>query len=112
MASKSPFTLYFEKRVQVEVYEPLGYQQITDLSSAVGLTVPDGARVCLIQSENQDVRWRDDGGTPTATVGMVLHPVHDGSVRVSEGMWYEGDLSSIRFIEKAAGAVLNVNYYR
>ena len=43
----------------------LGYQQITSLSSATGLTVPQGATLALIVPETQNVRWRDDGTNPT-----------------------------------------------
>lgn len=83
---------------------PLGYQQITDLSSAAGLTVPAGARVARIQTEAQAVRWRDDGTNPTAAIGMRL-------LTTSDGLWYAGDLSTIKFIEETGSAKLNVSYY-
>lgn len=81
---------------------PLGYVQITSLSSAVGLTSQLGQRV-LIQVETQAVRWRDDGTAPTATVGM----------RIAAGgeLDYDGDLSKIKLIEELASATLNVSYY-
>lgn len=82
---------------------PLGYQQITSLSSATGLTVPRGATVALIQPETQAVRWRDDGTNPTASVGMPI--------AVGETLPYIGYLENIKFIEQTASAVLNVAYY-
>lgn len=91
----------------------LGYQQITNLSSAAGLTVPAldpstglncEAVFALIVAETQGVRWRDDGTAPTASVGMPLSP--------GIPLQYDGDLSKIRFIEQAASAKLNVSYYR
>lgn len=82
---------------------PLGYEQVTSLSSAAGLTVPDGAKGCLIVPLTQDVRWRDDGTSPTASVGV---PVAAGV-----DFWYNGDLSAIEFIEQSASAELNVSYY-
>lgn len=82
---------------------PKGYQQITSLSAAAGLTVPSGARVAVIQAETQAVRWRDDGTDPTASVGQVLAAGAD--------MVYTGDLSAIKFIEATASAKLNVSYY-
>lgn len=82
---------------------PLGYEQITSLSAAAALTVPAGAAVAVIEAETQAVRWRDDGTDPTATVGM---PLPTGRVFV-----YAGALSAIKFIEQAASAKLNVNYY-
>ena len=81
----------------------LGYQQITDLSSAVGLTVPSGATMALITPETQAVRWRDDGTAPTAAVGM---PIAAGAY-----FTYDGDLKAIRFIEQTASAKLNISYY-
>jgi hypothetical protein len=90
----------------------LGYQQITDLSSAVSLTVPTvdpvsglnaKPTIALITPETQGVRWRDDGTNPTGSVGMPL------SATVT--LQYDGDLQKIRFIEDAAGAILNVSYY-
>jgi hypothetical protein len=83
---------------------PVGYQQLTGMSSATGLTVPAGAQFALIVAETQNVRWRDDGTNPTASVGMLLTT---GTTLV-----YEAGLSAIRFIAATAGAVLNVSYYR
>ena len=82
---------------------PLKYQQITALSSAVGLKPATHARIAKIQAISEDVRWRDDGGTPTATVGMVL--------AAGGEMNYTGDLTKIVFIETSASAELNVSYY-
>lgn len=82
---------------------PLGYQQITSLSSSTALTVPRGAIVALIQPETQAVRWRDDGTAPTASVGMPL--------AVGETLPYTGYLENLRFIEQVASAKLNIAYY-
>jgi hypothetical protein len=81
----------------------LGYQQITSLSSATGLTIPQGTTLALIVPETQNVRWRDDGTDPTASVGMPIF--------VGASLSYDGDLSRIRFIESTAGATLNISYY-
>ena len=81
----------------------LGYQQITSLSAATALTVPTGATAALIVASAQNIRWRDDGTNPTASVGMP--------VLVDTYFTYDGDLSRIRFIEQSSGAVLNVSYY-
>jgi hypothetical protein len=83
---------------------PLGYTQITSLSSAEGLgSIPKGTYVAVIQAEAGDLRWRDDGTAPTTTVGMVLP---NGSV-----LEYDGRLSSIQFIAVTAGALVNVSFY-
>jgi hypothetical protein len=82
---------------------PLGYQQITSLATAVGLTIPAGATKAIVVAETQDVRWRDDGTAPTASVGMSLPK---GVVLTIT------DLSSkIKFIETTTSAKLNVSYY-
>jgi hypothetical protein len=89
----------------------LGYQQITDLSSAVGLTIPtvdvagnkQQPTRAFIVAEGNDIRWRDDGTAPTASVGMIL-------IR-NNVLSYDGDLSKIRFIQSGSGAKLNVSYY-
>ena len=89
----------------------LGYQQITSLSSAANLTVPQNDRygnkqmatIALITPEGQAVRWRDDGIAPTASVGMTL--------AVGVTLQYDGDLTNIKFIEQVGGAKLNISYY-
>jgi hypothetical protein len=92
---------------------PKGFAQFTAVSGvltlgtsapATGTTpIPDGAIKALIQPEAQDVRWTDDGTTPTATIGMLL--------KVNTVLEYEGDLAKFKFIETAASAKVNVNYY-
>jgi hypothetical protein len=89
----------------------MGYQQITSLSAASGLTVPTQDKqgnkkqptFALIVAESQGVRWRDDGTAPTASIGMPL--------AVGVPLQYDGDLNGIRFIEQAASAKLNISYY-
>lgn len=88
----------------------LGYQQITSLSSATGLTVPTTdlnglscrPSIAMITPETQAVRWRDDAA-PTASVGMPL--------AAGVTLQYDGDISKIQFIEQTAGAKLNISYY-
>jgi len=89
----------------------MGYQQITSLSSATALTVPQRdlnglvgtPRIAIITPEAQAVRWRDDGVAPTATVGMPL--------AAGVTLQYDGDISQIKFIEQTGGAKLNITYY-
>lgn len=83
---------------------PLGYQQITNLSAAVGLTIPAGAAFCLVTPSGQAVRWRDDGTNPTASVGYPL-PVG------AEMRYSAQSFGSLKFIEVAASAVLDVCFY-
>lgn len=89
----------------------LGYQQITSLSSATGLTVPvrdmnglnSKPTLAIITPETQGVRWRDDDVNPTASVGMPL--------AAGVTLQYDGDLTKIKFIEQSASAKLNISYY-
>jgi hypothetical protein len=85
-------------------YGPLGYQQITSLSAATALTIPStDVSAAVIGAETQDVRWRDDGTSPTASVGNLLP--------AGTSMWFDGDLNRVKFIEATASAKINVNYY-
>lgn len=84
---------------------PLGYSRISSLSAAAALTsIPAGTTVALIQAEGRDVRWRDDGTNPTTSTGVLL--------AAGAGFWYRGTFAAIRFIEVAAGGLLNVSYYQ
>lgn len=86
--------------------KPAAYEQITGLNVAKGLTaltIPTGTKMMLIQPESQNVRWRDDGVDPTASVGMILV--------ANDILMYSGTASAIKFIEVSATAKLNVTYY-
>jgi hypothetical protein len=89
----------------------LGYQQITSLTAAQSLTVPQRDLLglnqkptfALITPLTAAVRWRDDGVAPTASVGMPL--------AAGVTLQYDGDLTRIRFIENGGTAELNISYY-
>lgn len=82
----------------------LGYQQLTGISGAVALTIPAGTSLAVCTPETQAVRWRDDGTSPTASVGMPL--------AVGDTLFYDGwALASLKFIEQTASAKVNVSYY-
>lgn len=83
-----------------------GYQQFAagTVDSAVGLTVPAGTSMAILQCEAQAIRWRDDGTNPTAAIGQPL--------AVGVELRYESSsISALRVISQVAGAVLNVTYY-
>lgn len=85
-------------------FAPRGYQQITSLTTAVGLSsIPDYASSVSVQAEQQDIRWRDDGTDPTASVGFVL--------KAGATLEYAGDLAAIKFIAVTTPAALNVGFY-
>jgi hypothetical protein len=78
------------------------------LAAATNLTIPkrpDGQKptMVVVTAEAQTIRWRDDGTSPTATIGM---PLAAGS-----SMNYDGDLNNIQFIQATAGGILNCAFY-
>lgn len=88
---------------------PLGYCQLTSLSSAVLIStctggIPTGAQISVIVPETQAVRYRDDGTAPTATVGMPL--------TASGSLTYQGDLTKVQLIEQTASAKANIAFYK
>jgi len=94
----------FAQSQGIYVFTPLGYQQLTSLSGATSLTVPQAAKIAEICVETQPVRYRDDGSAPSSTVGM---PVAAGVC-----FQYSGNLNAIQFIQQAASATVDVLYYR
>lgn len=91
----------------------LGYAQYTSLGSAIslssapaiGVALPAGATQALISVETAGVRYREGGVAPSSSVGMPMFP--GGSPLLCQS-----DLTQIQFIQIAAGAVLNVSYYK
>jgi hypothetical protein len=84
-------------------YEPLGFQQITNLTVPVGFTVPEGAVVAIVTPEDAGVRYIDDGTIPTSTHGMPIGPGVSST--------FAGSLDTPLFVEQTEGAKLNVTYY-
>lgn len=86
---------------------PTGFQQVTVAASAIGLSNPakNGANAALLQVETAQIRWRDDGTDPTASVGMLMSPGDPPMV-------YTGSLSAIKFIRVGAtSGTLNAATY-
>lgn len=83
---------------------PRTYLQITNLANATAITnCPTDISATLLTAENQAVRWLDTGATPTNAVGQILP--------VNSPFWYYGDPSTLKFIEGAASAKLNITLY-
>jgi hypothetical protein len=99
----------------------IGFEIIDDCSVAVGLTVPSGCVLAYIQNqiitepndaqyEQGIVRWRADGTSPTAVVGITLTEGEDLTLR-------GGILSQIEFIDTSepsgteGNAILYVHYF-
>lgn len=85
---------------------PSLFYQISSLNAAVGLTViPPGTVAVRLCPSGANILWRDDGGTPTSTVGFLLK---DG-----ESLYYDlGGLPNLKFIKVSGSPILNVQCYR
>ena len=91
---------------------PVGFEQLTVSTSAVGPTAskvspPGGgssANYGFFVCETADVRWRDDGTNPTATVGELLP--------AGQEMEYDGPLNKLKFISATGStATIDASYY-
>lgn len=97
--------------VKAPVYTFKGAQLSLACDTAVGLTVPTGARYAQIQAAVQNVRYcygADDGTitptNPTTTTGMRLTANSELACDVAT-------IANMRFIAETAGALLNVSYF-
>jgi hypothetical protein len=82
----------------------VGTEQITSLSTAKSLTLPDNARAAVLIPETQAVRIAFDGTTPTSA-DPLLFAGQDLTVTTRE------DLANVRLIEDAASATVKVLYF-
>jgi hypothetical protein len=77
----------------------LGFETLSP-ATATSLNAPSNTDVVLISVDTDDIRWRDDGVDPTASVGNLIQP--------EQNFRYIGDFQKIRFI--GSGNVF-VSYY-
>lgn len=98
-----------------QVLTPMGYESITVGATAIGFTstliTPTGgtpAQYALVTVETNDLRYREDGVSPTNSEG---HLVPDGQTIEVCG---QTTLQRVRFIEavEAANATIKVSYYK
>lgn len=85
---------------------PMGYQQLTVSSVAVGFTIPQTRvlRLAIVTVEVNPIRFRDDGTAPTASVGMLVQ--NNVSIAVCGVA-----ASAFRAIRTGSDAVLSISYY-
>jgi hypothetical protein len=77
----------------------------SDLPTAMGFAIPIGATLVYIQPESGDLKFTDDGSTPTTTRGM----------RIYAGVaWpYVGTLSALKLVSQSGAAVtVNLSFYK
>lgn len=78
-------------------------------SSSASLTsggIPASATMAFLQAEAASVRYRDDGGAPTASIGNLVVSGAGGEIL------YAGNLGAIRFIAASGSPLLNIAFYR
>lgn len=68
--------------------------------------IPPQTVLLKIQPQTQAIRWRDDGGVPTAAVG---YPLAVGAELVYTGNAF--GMQNLRVISQTAGAIVNVVAY-
>lgn len=86
--------------------KPLGYEQVTVSSTALGLTVPAGAERAVFGVEAQPLRYTTDGTIPTASLGFLVKADVSFEIYGSKAL---RDFLAIK--DDATDAILNVNYY-
>jgi len=103
--------------VKAGPYAPLGFCQITSLNSAVALvtascstgSVPAGAVIAEICVETASVRYRDDGVSPTTTVGILVAPTATAPVCYAYAII---PMTAVKFIAVSGSPVINVSFYK
>lgn len=80
-------------------------QTLADFSQFSDSEVEQAKRV-LLMAEGADVRWRDDGTDPTASVGFEL------IAGATQPFFYAGNLKEIRFIEESTSSDLFACLYK
>lgn len=86
------------------IFTPLGFQQLTATGTASTLTVPNGAIFAFITVEGANIRYRDDGTAPTATIGYL--------VAAGQQLTYSGTLATLQLISQSGSPVVDVLYYK
>jgi len=90
---------------QYELLSPLGYVQLSNPTSATGLSPPPGARTALIVVSSGNIRFRDDGAAPTSSLGLLL-------VAGGQPFGYAGRLSALQFIAASGTPVVDITFYQ
>lgn len=95
-------------RTSTDFIIPLGYCQLTATGAAAQISTCSGgipvrtvwAVMCV---ETANIRWRDDGTAPTATVGM---PLNAGAC-----FYYSGTMAAFQIIAQSGSPVVNISFY-
>lgn len=94
--------------VMLLVGKPQGYAQATVSTTAIALpSIPASCdRVVIMFEDTGNVRWRDDGTDPTATVGMFLYAGQTIELAAQKS------ITQFKVIRQGtADVTMNVSYY-
>lgn len=100
--------LMAQERSSTDHINPLGYCQLTATGTAALISTCSGgvpARTvwAVLCVETANIRWRDDGTNPTASVGM---PATAGQC-----IYYSGTMSAFAIISQSGSPVVNISFY-
>lgn len=95
-----------DRITQLGTQRGTGVTAATGLEDITGITIPATANAAKIQAETQNLRMTDGpSDTPVAGgLGILLTAGNPAE-------WYVGDLTNLKFIQEASGAVLNISFY-
>ena len=83
-----------------------GHETLTVSTAAVGLTIPSGTTLVILQVNDQPLRWRADGTDPTASAGHTQLAEDVFQLTVPE------DISAFRAIRKGGtDSELDIIYF-
>ena len=81
-----------------------GFQQLAVSTTIIALTVPQDAVLAIVNVQDNDIYWRDDGTAVTVDIGMLAK--RDTSFAVCGSA-----MNRIGFMRDSADAKINVSYY-
>lgn len=85
----------------------LGFAQVATSGTAAALSsIPAGTERAWIQAESANVRWRADGTSPTASVGMIILSGAHQPLELS----IAAGLRTAEFISESGSPKLNITY--
>ena len=89
-----------------QLWDCVGYQQITGAAAMAAPSIATGAKFCTIQAEATTVRYMEvTSPSITTGVGMVLNPGLAPQI-------FCGNMAALQFWCTTAAGIVNVAYYR
>lgn len=86
--------------------DPAGYEQQAVSTVAAITSIPSVANKAFVQPDNGDIRWRDDGTAPTATVGNYLPQLSTLTIESVKS------LANFQMVAVTGTVNVNINFYQ